>query len=361
MEIAPVVSKIQVKSVLVLSPKAIHFDDVSLIFLFGLTLAVNSDIFQTMNYKALILIISIIFISLSISAQERYIAVTIDDLPVVSTRSDLKNRQEITKKLLSHITKATVPAIGFVNETKLYKDDKRDETQVDLLRMWLNAGLELGNHTFSHMSLHDNPVETYKENILKGEIITKELLAKKGLKPRYFRHPYLWTGLTLEIKSDFSQFLNQHGYTIAPVTIDNADYIFSRAYDIAFDKKDKKLMKKIGESYVPYMEAKMDYWERQSVKIFGREVKQILLLHANFINSDYFDDLAKMLKKRGYKFVTLEESLKDEAYKLPDNWTKRSGISWLHRWALDKGRDYLIPDEPKVPEFVLKESGFKSE
>lgn len=314
-----------------------------------------------MNYKAFILIISIIFISVSISAQERYIAVTIDDLPVVSTRNDLKNRQEITKKLLAHITKAKVPAIGFVNETKLYKDGKRDETQVNLLRMWLNANLELGNHTFSHMSLHDNPVEVYKENILKGEIITKELLAEKGQKMRYFRHPYLWTGLTLEIKSDVSQFLDQHGYTIAPVTIDNADYIFSRAYDNAFDKKDKKLMKRIGQAYVTYMEAKMDYWERQSVKILGREIKQILLLHANFINSDYFDDLANMLKKRSYKFITLEESLKDEAYKLPDNWTKRSGISWLHRWALDKGRDYLVPDEPKVPEFVLKASGFESE
>ena len=70
-------------------------------------------------------------------------------------------------------------------------------------------------------------------------------------------------------------------------------------------------MKRIGAAYVPYLKAKMDYWERQSVKLFNREINQILLLHANFINSDYFDDIAKMLKKRGYRFITLEESLKD--------------------------------------------------
>lgn len=293
---------------------------------------------------------------------QRFIAVTIDDLPVVSTRGDLKNRQEITKKLLAHITKAKVPAIGFVNENKLYtKDGKRDEAQIDLLRMWLKANLELGNHTFSHMSLHDNSLEKYEADILKGEIITRELLSEKEMKIRYFRHPYLWTGLTIEIKNDLSKFLAGHNYTIAPVSIDNADYIFSRAYDNAFDKKDEKLMKQIGAAYVPYMEAKIDYWERQSVKLFNREIKQILLLHANFINADYFDDLARMFKARGYNFVSLEDALKDEAYKLPDTWTKRSGVSWLHRWALAKGRENLIPDEPKVPGFVLKSSGFESE
>ncbi len=294
-------------------------------------------------------------------AQDRQIAVTIDDLPVVSTRPALKNRQTITKNLLKHIKKAKVPAIGFVNENKLYKDEKRDEAQVDLLRMWLNNGLELGNHTFSHLSLHDNPLEKYQAEILQGEIITKELLQAKSLRMRYFRHPYLWTGTSVQIKNDLGKFLTEHNYTIAPVTIDNADYIFSRAYDNAFDKNDKKLMKQIGEAYVPYMEAKVDYWERQSVKLFNREIKQILLLHANFINSDYFDDLAKMLKKRNYKFITLEESLKDEAYKLPDNFIRRNGISWIHRWTLDKGREFILPNEPKVPEFVLKASGFESE
>jgi peptidoglycan/xylan/chitin deacetylase (PgdA/CDA1 family) len=306
-------------------------------------------------------ILFFLFLSFSIIAQDRQIAVTIDDLPVVSTRKDLKNRQEITRKLLKHITKAKVPAIGFVNENKLFTENKRDEKQVDLLRLWLDANLELGNHTFSHLSLHDNPLEKYKAEILQGEIITKEILQAKQLKMRYFRHPYLWTGLSLEIKKDLGEFLSQHNYTIAPVTIDNADYIFSRAYDNAFDKGDKKLMRQIGAAYTPYLEAKMDYWERQSVKLFNREIKQILLLHANFINSDYFDDLAKMLKKRGYKFVSLEESLTDEAYKLPDNFIKRNGISWLHRWALDKGKENILPNEPKVPEFVVKASGFESE
>ena len=302
-----------------------------------------------------------LILACSLFAQDRQIAITIDDLPVVSPRKDITTRQQITKNLLSKITKAKVPAIGFVNENKLYTNDIRDEQQVNLLRMWLKAGLELGNHTFSHMSLHDNPLEKYEADILKGEIITKELLQANGMKIRYFRHPYLWTGLTLQIKADLGRFLKEHSYTIAPVSIDNGDWIFASAYEKAFAKGDRKLMKQIGNAYVPYLEAKMDYWERQSTKLFNREIRQILLLHANYINSEYFDDIAKMLKKRGYKFITLEESLKDEAYKLPDNFVKRNGISWLHRWALDKGKELLVPNEPKVPEFVLKAAEVDSE
>jgi peptidoglycan/xylan/chitin deacetylase (PgdA/CDA1 family) len=317
---------------------------------------------QNKFMKFLILIfLSAFCFSVQAQKPQRFIAVTIDDLPIVSTRKDLKNRQQITRKLLNHITKAKVPAIGFVNENKLYAGEKRDEAQVDLLRSWLNANLELGNHTFSHLSLHDNSLEKYEADILKGEIITKELLSAKNLKMRYFRHPYLWTGLSLDIKRDLGAFLSEHNYTIAPVTIDNSDWIFARAYDNAFDRNDRKLMKQVGAAYIPYLEAKMDYWERQSVKLFGREIKQILLLHANFINSDYFDDIAKMLKKRNYKFITLEESLKDEAYKLPDTFVKRNGISWLHRWALEKGRENILSDEPKTPDFVLKAAGVDSE
>lgn len=311
--------------------------------------------------KTAIAISIILFGNTILYAQNRQIAVTIDDLPVVSPRKDLKIRQEITRKLLKHITKAKIPAIGFVNENKLYNDDKRDEQQVDLLRMWLNNGLELGNHTFSHLSLHDNSLEKYQADILKGEIITRELLEAKQLKMRYFRHPYLWTGLSLEIKSELGKFLTGHSYTIAPVSIDNADWIFASAYEKAFAQKDKKLMKQIGKAYVPYLEAKIDYWERQSIKLFNREIKQILLLHANFINSVYFDKIAGMLTKRNYKFVSLENALQDEAYKLPDNFVRRNGISWLHRWALDKGREFILPNEPKVPDFVLKAAGIESE
>src|ERR1044072_3650051 len=113
------------------------------------------------------LILAAVFLcctALGIPAQtplQRSIAITIDDLPVISTRKDLKTRQEITHKLLQHISKAKIPVIGFVNENKLYTDGNRDDAQVDLLRDWVGAGLGLGNHTYLAKTLPQTGRNTY--------------------------------------------------------------------------------------------------------------------------------------------------------------------------------------------------------
>jgi len=87
-----------------------------------------------------------------------------------------------------------VPAIGFVNERKLQPGGSVDPRRVALLQQWLDAGLELGNHTFSHTDLHRASVQVFQRDVLEGEKVTRRLLAAKGNTPRYFRHPFLHTG-----------------------------------------------------------------------------------------------------------------------------------------------------------------------
>lgn len=55
------------------------------------------------------------------------------------------------------------------------------------------------------------------------------------------------------------------------------------------------------------------------------------------------------MRKRNYKFITLEETLKDEAYQLAEVQSMR-GLSWLHRWMLAKGLEKN--DEPLQPKFI---------
>ena len=293
---------------------------------------------------------------------DREIAVTFDDLPAVSTKRDIGTWKEITTKLLKTISSNRIPAIGFVNENKLIPDGQHDEARVALLRMWIAAGLELGNHTYSHRSLNSTPLEEFESDTIRGEETVSRLLREKGKKLRYFRHPFLHTGRSLETKKAFESFLGGRGYTIAPVTIDNSDWVFARAYDNARDANDNRAMKQVADAYVPYMERKIDYWERQSVALFGREVKQILLVHANSINADHFDDMIRMLRKRGYRFITLDEALKDTAFTSPDIFTGAAGISWIHRWAITRGvsKDFF-KGEPVTPEFVMKLAGVTSE
>lgn len=283
------------------------------------------------------------------SRPHREVAITFDDLP--ATHGNVAEMTDTTRRLLASIKRNNVPAIGFVNEFRLYQSGELDDRARALLRMWLDAGLELGNHTYSHIGIDRASLEEYKADVIRGETVTRRLLEERGRKMRYFRHTQLRTGPTLEYKQGLAKFLSERGYTTAPVTIDNNDYIFASVYTQAKRRGDRATMKRIADAYIPYMESVFAHFEKLSAEFLGYEVKQTLLLHANEINADYFDDLCRMMKRRGYSFVSLEEALKDKAYSLPDAQSNK-GLSWIHRWMLAKGT--AVKMEPLEPEFVTQ-------
>jgi hypothetical protein len=126
------------------------------------------------------------------------------------------------------------------------------------------------------------------------------LLAERGASPVWFRHPFLHTGTSLATKHEFEAFLGEHGYRVAPVTIDNADYIFARAYDLALDVADTLVADSIARSYIVYMDTVTGYYEAQARAIVGYELPQVLLLRQNRLNAHRLDDLIAMLLRRGY-------------------------------------------------------------
>ncbi len=302
----------------------------------------------------ILLLIHHVAIAQSSEYNQREVAVTIDDLPVVTRRPTPEVRQNITQRLVKALVENEVPAIGFVNESKLYKFNRLNSARVDLLRQWLEAGLELGNHTYSHPSLHKISLAEYQQEILRGEKITREICEPYGKSPVYFRHPFLHTGRSVEIRDSLLHFLDEHDYQVAPVSVDNADYWFAAAYERTIIDEDTAMQQQVREAYLKYMEDYFAYYERQSEMLLGREIAQILLLHANALNADTFDDLANMIRERGYTFVSLAEALEDTAYRTQeDTFTGKGGISWIHRWALTQGKQGdFFKGEPTVPAFI---------
>src|SRR5262245_1875088 len=210
---------------------------------------------------------------------QRAVAVTFDDLPCNPAEGGTPERQvDINRRIVAGLTAAKIPAVGFVNEVRLAGEHGVDPRRIAALELWLDAGLELGNHTYSHPSLHKVPLEEYLADVEKGETVTRELLAQRGLELRWFRHPFLQTGRTLEIKQAVEKSLAVRKIRVAPVTFDNSEWIFARAYLEADDKHDAAAKARLAEAYVAYMEAKIDYFERQSVALFDREIAQVLLV-----------------------------------------------------------------------------------
>ena len=285
---------------------------------------------------------------------ERGIVLTYDDLPANLFRPTDELYATVTRDLLAGLARHGIPAIGFVNESKLYVGGELSPLRVGLLRAWIEAGLELGNHTYSHPDLHATDLPEFQADVLRGERVTRELLADVGRVPRYFRHPFLRTGRSLEVRDAFEAFLAEHGYRVAPVTIDNHEWIYARAYDHALARGDRALADRIASAYLAYMDRVVAYYEDQSRALTGREIPQVLLLHANRLNAATTDGLVEMLEERGYAFVGLDEALEDPAYDLPDEFTGSGGITWIHRWALTRAeRGEFFAGEPEADPFVV--------
>lgn len=288
-------------------------------------------------------------------------AITIDDLPAqrASTRSQVE-LEDTLGRLIQTLGTENVPAIGFVNESKLEVDGTLAPERVGLLKQWMEAGLELGNHSYSHPDLHRIELADFEKDVLRGEAVSRALASEMDMPWRFFRHPFLHTGTSLETKQGLESFLAEHGYQVAPVTIDNSEWIFAVAYDVARSSSDPQLVARVGLSYIDYMEAVVAFYEGQSQSLFDREIAQTLLIHANPLNADHLGSLIARLRKRGYRFVALDEALTDPAYSSADTYVGRGGITWLHRWALTRQVDRsMFRGEPETPAWISQLAGIE--
>lgn len=280
---------------------------------------------------------------------ERMIAVTIDDLPVNGADPGLASLVSLNERLLAAVKRQGVPAVGFVNEAKLHHIGEVDG-RIRLLQAWLDQGLELGNHTYSHPSLNKVGLAAFEEEVMRGENISRMLLEPRGQKLRWFRHPFLDAGATAEDKAGLEQFLVGRGYRVAPVTVDAWDWYFTYRYAVAKRRGDPALMERVATAYLAQCAAELDYAEAFAQRLFGRPIRHVFLMHENDLSADHFDRVAQLMKDRGYRFVTLEEALADDAYRHADRYVG-GGTGWLVRWATTDGLGD-VPHSPRPPAWL---------
>lgn len=292
---------------------------------------------------------------------QRTVAITVDDLPGAEPGTDhaignLKELEHINRAIPAALRAHHVPGIGFVNEWKLQVDGQRD-ARAALLQMWLDAGMSLGNHTYSHPDFQTTPLDRYEDETILGEVVTRALMSAAGQKEKHFRHPFLNTGPTAEAKAAFEAFLKDRGYRVAPVTVDPSDYMFNDILGESAEKKDKELGEKAKKEYLVYANIVFAYEEEESRNLFQREIPQVLLIHDSDLNAECLDALLSQLEKRGYKFISLDDALADPAYATPDLFVGGVGISWLTRWKLAFGQKPDYQNSPEPPKWV--QQGFE--
>lgn len=285
-----------------------------------------------------------------LAATNKVLALTIDDLPLGGLERGLADVTEINRAIVSTLKRAGVPAVGFVNEKKLYFKGEVD-ARIALLDDWLAAGMDLGNHTFSHPDFHRVGLREYMDDVVRGETVTRLLLARRGQNLRWFRQTFLRTGRTLAERDALVSALTDRGYTLAPVTIENDDWYFNARYDAAHHKGDRALMQRIADAYLQHWTTMFDFYEAMTARLFQRPIPHVVLLHANRLNADHLPAVLALFRARGYGFTTLTAALADPAYRHPDRYAGKWGKSWLQRWLLTRGEDTL-GREPGPPAWL---------
>lgn len=251
-------------------------------------------------------VVTLILCTLTIpcfAVEVREIAITIDDLPFVgsgtSTPGNLKRTQERFSALIKALVDNQVPATGFIIGGAVAKNEW------ELLQAFRNQGFALGNHTYTHKSLNGMDAEKYIADIERADSV----LAPVMTEPRYFRFPYLAEGVG-EKKQKVLDYLAAHQYTVAPVTIDSKDYEFNAQFYKVPYRSRPQAINQFKKRYLAFIWKQTLVAEHRAKKIEGQPVKQILLIHANLLNSLCLEDLILMYKNNGYKFISLADALK---------------------------------------------------
>ena len=254
-------------------------------------------------------------------AFSQQVALTIDDLPAHGSLPPGMTRADVAKIMLKELKDAHAPKVyGFINARKLEEHPE----DLEVLKLWRRAGFPLGNHTYAHLSLNASSADDFDQNVARDEPTLKSLMGHQNW--HWFRYPYLWEGDTLEKRHAVRQYLKDHKYHIAQVTLDFEDYLWNGPYARCVEKNDAASIEWLKSSYMSTAAEYIALDQSMSKLVFGRDIKHVLLLHIGSFETVMLAQLLDSLRRHGFRFITLPEAEKDRAYKSdPDVALKEGG------------------------------------
>jgi peptidoglycan/xylan/chitin deacetylase (PgdA/CDA1 family) len=249
------------------------------------------------------------------------VALTFDDLPAAGALLQDSTRTQIATALATELkANHLAGTYGFVNAAKLENNPDAEKA----LHIWLDAGMNIGSHTWSHISLTSNTAEAFEGDIARNEPALAQYAGKRDW--RWFRYPFLWEGDTLEKRRAVRSYLLDHGYRVAQVSLDFEDYAWNDAYARCVVKQDDASIQWLRQSYLETATEYIRLGREEQLIAFGHEIPNVMLLHATSFTTLMLPYLIELLRKQGFTFASLSQVESDPAYALdPDAALKYGG------------------------------------
>lgn len=257
------------------------------------------------------------------------VAITVDDLPEHGDDIPGVSRERIANDVMRALKRNGVaPAYGFANGSFL--SDSPGE--ITVLKRWLAAGNQLGNHTYDHLDLDKVAVADYVANIEKEDALL-QTLSPSTRSRRVFRYPFLAEGNTQQKRDAIRQYLANNGYRVAEVTIDYDDWAWTDAYARCLKRHDLASIAWLKKHILDSAQHHLLGSEEMAKRLFGREIDQIVLVHVGEFDAITLDAILSDWRRRGVEFITLDQALSDPVYQINPNLVSEGGRTFLEQVA----------------------------
>jgi peptidoglycan/xylan/chitin deacetylase (PgdA/CDA1 family) len=219
------------------------------------------------------------------------VALTFDDLPAAGGLHPGFTRTGIATQLSDELKAAHLKGVyGFVNAVGVSDDPDLQQA----LRVWVGAGMNIGNHTWSHPALSDVGAAAFEQNIAENEPTLREYAGKRD-----------W--------------LHDHGYRIAEVTLNFNDDDWDDPYGRCLAKHDEVGIAWLKQSYMQNAAEFIRLGREEEQLAFGHEIPSVLLLHGTSFTTLMLPSLLHLLHQEGFRIASLRKVESNPAYALNPN------------------------------------------
>jgi peptidoglycan/xylan/chitin deacetylase (PgdA/CDA1 family) len=218
---------------------------------------------------------------------------------------------QIANDIIAALKSAGAPAMGFINGVQT----EREPASAPALDAWRAAGLELGNHGWSHANLDDLTDAQFAEELARNEPILKAQMGKARLAlvpltrscPKPPRIPP-----SARASANCSP---TRATRSPPSPMDFSDWAYNGTYVRCMAKGDQPRKsprsRKRGSPMPPPI---ADRYRAMSRTLYGRDIPYVLLMHLGALDARLLPQLIKIYQRKGFRFVTVAEASRDPYY-----------------------------------------------
>ncbi len=176
----------------------------------------------------------------------------------------------------------------------------------------------------SHASSSSSTAEAFEDDIARNEPALAQYAGQRDW--HWFRYPFLWEGDTLEKRHAVRNYLHDHGYRVAQVSLDFEDYEWNNAYARCVAKQDSASIQWLRQSYLETATEYIRLGREEQLIALGHEIPNVMLLHATAFTTLMLPDLLDLLRHQGFTFAPIAQVESDPTYALdPDAALKYGG------------------------------------